>query len=178
MRLGLLLITVLALACGGGAKSSPPPTAPLPPEEGAAPAESKPSETPGAEGEPAAGEEPAAEVCPRPLDDGKPKATPTQAEIDAMATRTIDMMGKMAAVAEANAGDCHKLVAHLRDFISTNCAGLNELRGMAESMTKQQRDAFNAKHSDKLMAVSQKMVPAFQNCQNDPALQQLMGQMQ
>jgi len=88
------------------------------------------------------------------------------------------MMDKIAVVFEANAEDCNKLAAQLSTFISANCTDLNEFRAFSKRTSKQQQDAFNAKYSDKMMAIGMKMMPAIQKCQNDPALADLMGQMQ
>ena|SRR5688572_2536190 len=177
MRFICTLLPVLALACGGSSK--PPPAAPLPPEEGAAGAEGA-----GETGEPTGGGEAGGTVaagdpiCPAPADDGTTPPPATQAEIDAMSARGISMMEKMAGIFEADAADCPKLAADLRTFLKDNCTEFNEFRSFSKRTTKQQQEAFNAKYSDKMMAIGMKMMPAIEKCQNDAALMDVMSQMQ
>src|SRR5688572_3877196 len=104
MRFLALSLVLALVACGG--KSKPSTTPPTDPE----PVVTEPGPT---------GGDPAAVT---------PKATPSDAELDALFARSLDFFDELAVVLSANTGDCKKMATEIEGVFNRNQALLEEAK--------------------------------------------------
>jgi hypothetical protein len=146
-----LVLALTLSACGGSSKSAPPPAEPAAPS----PAEKAP--------EPEAAPVEHGAACVEGDEPASPMLTKDEAE-----TMGLAIMEEMGTVFEQNATDCKALAAAIQKWVRDHCTLLLRMKAFAATQTAADKEAFDAKYNDKMMAIGMKMMPAMQNCANDP----------